>query len=59
MSVQLDFSGEVVLVSGGATGLGLAIAHAFAHAGATIAVNDMTLASSVETSLVPRRAVES
>ena len=40
MSMQLDFQGEIVLVTGGATGLGLAIAQAFAAAGASIALND-------------------
>ena len=41
MSPSMDFSGEVVLVSGGATGLGLAIARAFGDAGATVALNDL------------------
>lgn len=42
MSTQLDFSAEVVLVTGGATGLGFATARAFGRAGATIALNDLT-----------------
>ena len=42
MSIQLDFSGEIVLVTGGATGLGFATAHAFGRCGATIALNDLT-----------------
>jgi NAD(P)-dependent dehydrogenase (short-subunit alcohol dehydrogenase family) len=41
MTVELDYRGEVVLVTGGATGLGFAIARAFAAAGAAIAVNDL------------------
>ncbi len=40
MSVEIDFSGQVVLVTGGATGLGRAIASAFGNAGARIALND-------------------
>ncbi len=42
MSIQLDFSGEIVLVSGGATGLGFATARAFGLHGATVALNDLT-----------------
>jgi 3-oxoacyl-[acyl-carrier protein] reductase len=42
MSIQLDFSGDVVLVTGGATGLGFATARAFGLCGATIALNDLT-----------------
>ncbi len=42
MSIQLDFSGEIVLVTGGATGLGFATARAFGLCGATIALNDLT-----------------
>lgn len=41
MSIAIDFSGQVVLVTGGATGLGFAIAEAFGQAGATIALNDL------------------
>jgi 3-oxoacyl-[acyl-carrier protein] reductase len=44
MSIQLDFSGEIVLVTGGATGLGFAIARSFGLCGATIALNDLTQA---------------
>ncbi len=42
MSVQFSLAGQVALVTGGATGLGLAIATAFGRAGATIALNDLT-----------------
>jgi hypothetical protein len=42
MSIQLDFSGEIVLVTGGATGLGFATARAFGLHGATVALNDLT-----------------
>src|SRR5918994_2817444 len=42
MPIQLDFSGEIVLVTGGATGLGFATGRAFGLCGATIALNDLT-----------------
>jgi NAD(P)-dependent dehydrogenase (short-subunit alcohol dehydrogenase family) len=42
MSVQFSLAGEVALVTGGATGLGRAIASAFGRAGATIALHDLT-----------------
>jgi 3-oxoacyl-[acyl-carrier protein] reductase len=42
MSVEIDFSGEIVLVTGGATGLGFAIARALGLCGATIGLNDLT-----------------
>lgn len=41
MTVKINCSGQVVLVTGGATGLGLAIAEEFGRAGATIALNDL------------------
>jgi NAD(P)-dependent dehydrogenase (short-subunit alcohol dehydrogenase family) len=41
VSIQLDFSGEIALVTGAATGLGFAIAHAFGRCGAAIALNDL------------------
>jgi NAD(P)-dependent dehydrogenase (short-subunit alcohol dehydrogenase family) len=40
--IQLDFSGEIVLVTGGATGLGFATARAFGLGSATIVLNDLT-----------------
>lgn len=42
MSIQVDFNGEIVLITGGATGLGFAIARAFGLCGATIGLNDLT-----------------
>jgi len=40
VAIAFDFTHQVVLVTGGATGLGFAIAEAFGRAGATIALND-------------------
>jgi len=40
--ISFDFSGQVVLVTGGASGLGFAIAEAFGSAGATVALNDLS-----------------
>jgi NAD(P)-dependent dehydrogenase (short-subunit alcohol dehydrogenase family) len=37
----IEFSGQTVLVTGGATGLGFAIAEAFGRAGASVALNDL------------------
>ena len=42
MSIQPDFSDEIALITGGATGLGFAIARAFGLCGATIGLNDLT-----------------
>lgn len=42
MSAALGFAGQTVLVTGGATGLGYAIAEAFGQTGARIALNDLT-----------------
>jgi 3-oxoacyl-[acyl-carrier protein] reductase len=41
MQARIDATGEIVLVTGAATGLGFAIATAFGEAGATVALNDL------------------
>ena len=43
MPVQFSLAGQVVLVTGGATGLGLVIAGVFGRAGAAVALNDRTV----------------
>src|SRR5581483_51554 len=40
MSNPLDFTGKVALVTGAASGMGLATAHAFAEAGAAVVLAD-------------------
>lgn len=40
MALEIDFDGQVALVTGGATGLGYAISEALGKAGARIALND-------------------
>ncbi len=40
MNNPLDFSGKVALVTGAATGMGLATANAFAEAGAAVVLAD-------------------
>ena len=42
VAAALRFDGQTVLVAGGATGLGFAIAEAFGGAGARIALNDLS-----------------
>ncbi|AXV81662.1 glucose 1-dehydrogenase [Ralstonia solanacearum] len=41
MSVSYDFSGQVALVTGAASGMGLAAARAFAEAGASVVLTDI------------------
>jgi len=41
-AVRIDFSGQTVLITGAATGLGYAIAEQFGLAGAAVAINDLT-----------------
>jgi NAD(P)-dependent dehydrogenase (short-subunit alcohol dehydrogenase family) len=42
MSVTYDFQGQVALVTGAASGMGLATARAFAHAGAAVTLADVS-----------------
>lgn len=41
MSVTYDFTGQVALVTGAASGMGLATAQAFAEAGAAVVLSDL------------------
>ncbi|GAA0603728.1 3-oxoacyl-[acyl-carrier-protein] reductase [Sporichthya brevicatena] len=43
MSVHFDFTGRVVLISGGGRGIGAALSRAFVNAGATVAIVDLSL----------------
>jgi NAD(P)-dependent dehydrogenase (short-subunit alcohol dehydrogenase family) len=42
MSIAYDFKGQVALVTGAASGMGLATARAFAHAGAAVTLADIS-----------------
>jgi NAD(P)-dependent dehydrogenase (short-subunit alcohol dehydrogenase family) len=45
MSIAYDFRGQVALVTGAASGMGLATARAFAHAGAAVTLADVSEAA--------------
>ncbi|MFN7733131.1 MAG: SDR family NAD(P)-dependent oxidoreductase [Pirellula sp.] len=47
-NVRYDHTGRVVLVTGGANGIGLAICEGFAHAGATVVCCDIDAAASTQ-----------
>jgi len=45
MSITYDFKGQVALVTGAASGMGLATARAFAAAGASVVLSDVNEAA--------------
>jgi NAD(P)-dependent dehydrogenase (short-subunit alcohol dehydrogenase family) len=45
MSITYDFKGQVALITGAASGMGLATARAFAHAGAAVTLADVSEAA--------------
>jgi NAD(P)-dependent dehydrogenase (short-subunit alcohol dehydrogenase family) len=54
--MSAEFEGQVVLVTGGANGIGRATAQAFAREGAKVVVSDMTDAAGEETVALIKRA---
>jgi len=52
----LDFSGKTVLITGAATGIGRAVAVAFASRGAKLAIGDINEAAARETLALVTRA---
>lgn len=49
MSITYDFKGQVALVTGAASGMGLATARAFAAAGASVVLSDVNEAALQQT----------
>jgi|SRR5882757_120933 len=43
MAIEIDLAGQVAVVTGGGSGIGEAIAHTLARAGATVAIADISL----------------
>jgi NAD(P)-dependent dehydrogenase (short-subunit alcohol dehydrogenase family) len=56
VSESLDFSGKVVLITGAATGIGRAVAVAFASAGAQLSIGDVNREAAQETLELVKRA---
>lgn len=49
--ISADLSGKTALVTGGASGIGLATVKLFAHSGATVAINDLPKSPTLEREL--------
>jgi NAD(P)-dependent dehydrogenase (short-subunit alcohol dehydrogenase family) len=59
VNASFDASGETLVVTGGASGIGAAVAHAYAHAGGNVAVLDVTRSHELErVALVSQHAVD-